>query len=154
MDKHPFQGHIVAVGSYDGMLTVYDMRKAQTPVTVLAGPESCLNEVRFHPDRADHLFTASESGAVWHWAALSAKTPVSSKRNFSVSILVVYFKKGLADGTSTNLWLTGDLAAQQLDIKEVLPSLPLAVNSVDVCGEALICGGDNEAFYYVPTLVF
>nr|SVE73007.1 EOG090X0844 [Ceriodaphnia reticulata] len=77
MDKHPFQGHIVAVGSYDGMLTVYDMRKAQTPVTVLAGPESCLNELRFHPDRADHLFSASESGAVWHWAALNAKTPAS-----------------------------------------------------------------------------
>lgn len=80
MDKHPFQGHIVAVGSYDGMLTVYDMRKAQTPVTVLAGPESCLNELRFHPDRADHLFTASESGAVWHWAALSGKTAISSKK--------------------------------------------------------------------------
>ena len=58
------------------------------------------------------------------------------------------------DTPSTTLWLTGDSAAQQLDIKEVLPSLPLAVNSVDVCGEALICGGDNEAFYYVPTLVF
>lgn len=48
----------------------------------------------------------------------------------------------------------GDLAAQQLDIKEVLPALPLAVNSVDVCCESLICGGDNEAFYYVPNIVF
>lgn len=81
MDRHPFQGHIVAIGSHDGMLTVYDMRKAQTPVTVLAGPESCLNQLRFHPDRADHMFTASESGALWHWAPLDAKTSVSSKNS-------------------------------------------------------------------------
>ena len=52
------------------------------------------------------------------------------------------------------MWLSGDLAGQQLDIKEVLPTLPLAVNSLDVSGERLICGGDNEAFYYLPYIVF
>jgi nuclear pore complex protein Nup43 len=83
MDRHPFQGHIVAVGGYDGMLTVYDMRKAQTPVTVMEASDSCLNELRFHPERADHLFTASESGAVWHWVPMSAKTAVSSKKSFN-----------------------------------------------------------------------
>lgn len=80
MDRHPFQGHVIAVGSYDGTLAIYDMRKAETPVTVLAGPDSCLNQVRFHPDKSDHLFTASESGAVWHWSTLTAKTPVTSTR--------------------------------------------------------------------------
>jgi len=73
VDRHPFQGHIIAVGSYDGMLTIFDMRKYQVPVTVLAGPDSCLTEVRFHPDKADHLFTSSESGAVWHWSANQGK---------------------------------------------------------------------------------
>lgn len=82
MDRHPFQGHIVAVGGYDGMLTVYDMRKAQTPVTVMEASDNCLNDLRFHPERADHLFTASESGAVWHWVPLCAKSPASSiKKN-------------------------------------------------------------------------
>ncbi|XP_046653277.1 lysine-specific demethylase 8-like [Daphnia pulicaria] len=113
MDRHPFQGHIVAVGGYDGMLTVYDMRKAQTPVTVMEASDSCLNELRFHPERADHLFTASESGAVWHWVPMGAKTAVSN-------------------GLSTNLWLSGDLATQQLNIREILPSLPLAVNNLHI----------------------
>ena len=31
VDRHPFQGHIIAVGSYDGMLTIFDMRKYQIP---------------------------------------------------------------------------------------------------------------------------
>nr|SVE86194.1 EOG090X0844 [Daphnia similis] len=113
MDRHPFQGHIVAVGGYDGMLTVYDMRKAQTPVTVMEASDNCLNDLRFHPERADHLFTASESGAVWHWVPLSGKNPATG-------------------GSSGNLWLSGDLATQQLNIKEILPTLPLAVNSVDM----------------------
>lgn len=52
-----------------------------------------------------------------------------------------------------NVWLSGDLAAQQLDIKEVLSNLPLPVNSVDVSGERLIFGGDNEALYYIQKLV-
>jgi len=134
VDRHPFQGHIIAVGSYDGMLTIFDMRKYQVPVTVLAGPDSCLTEVRFHPDKADHLFSSSESGAVWHWSTNQTKAITT---NFS-----------------PNVWLSGDLATQQLDIKEVLPTLPLAINSLDVSGERLICGGDNEAFYYVPYLVF
>jgi len=133
MARHPFQGHIVAVGSFEGMLTIFDMRKFQVPVTVLAGPDSCLTEIRFHPDKADHLFSTSESGAVWHWSTTEGKSLTNS---------------------SQNVWLSGDLAAQQLDIKEVLPTLPLAVNSLDVSGERLICGGDNEAFYYVPYLVF
>lgn len=133
MDRHPFQGHVIAIGSYDGMLAIYDMRKVQTPVTVLNGPDDCLTQVRFHPDKADHLFTSSESGAVWHWGTLDGKLGSTN--------------------SSTNVWLSGDLAAQQLDIKEVLPTLPLAVNSVDVSGERLICGGDNEAFYYLSNIV-
>lgn len=51
-----------------------------------------------------------------------------------------------------NVWLSGEQATNQLDIKEVLPQLPLAINSVDVSGEHLVCGGDNEAFYYIPKL--
>lgn len=78
MDRHPFQGHIVAIGSYDGMLSVYDMRRAETPMTVLAGPESCLNQIRFHPNKADHVFTVSESGAIWHWAPPRTLTPLTS----------------------------------------------------------------------------
>nr|SVE80190.1 EOG090X0844 [Daphnia magna] len=79
MDRHPFQGHIVAVGGYDGMLTVYDMRKAQTPVTVMEASDNCLNDLRFHPERADHLFTASESGAVWHWMYLEVRNTSSAQ---------------------------------------------------------------------------
>jgi nuclear pore complex protein Nup43 len=157
MDRHPFQGHIVAVGGYDGMLTVYDMRKAQTPITVMEASDSCLNELRFHPERADHLFTASESGSVWHWVPLAAKTPMSSKQKHFNVMFVTFFSFPfvcITDGPSTNLWLSGDLATQQLNIKELLPSLPLAVNTVDVCGESLICGGDNEALYYVSNVVF
>lgn len=85
MDRHPFQGHIIAIGSYDGMLSVYDMRRAETPVTVLAGPESCLNQVRFHPNKADHVFTVSESGAVWHWAPPRALTPLTSNITIEIS---------------------------------------------------------------------
>ena len=82
IDRHPFQGHIIAVGSYDGMLTIFDMRKYQVPVTVLAGPDSCLTEVRFHPDKADHLFSSSESGAVWHWSTNPAKSTSSMTNRF------------------------------------------------------------------------
>ena len=124
------QGHVVAVGSYDGALVIYDMRKAEVPVTVLAGPESCLTRVRFHPDRSDHLLTSTECGGLWSWSPLAATAPA-------------------AQGS---VWLNGHLTAGQLDIKEVLPPLPLAVNSVDVSGERLVCGGDNEAFYYLPRL--
>ena len=78
MARHPFQGHIVAVGSFEGMLTIFDMRKFQVPVTVLAGPDSCLTEIRFHPDKADHLFSTSESGAVWHWSTTEGKSLTSN----------------------------------------------------------------------------
>ena len=119
-------------------------------MTVLAGPESCLNQVRFHPNKADHVFTVSESGAVWHWAPPRALIPLTSIITFEISKACSY---RVFLGAVPNVWLTGDFASQQLDIKEVLPTLPLPINSIDVYGESLICGGDNEAFYYVPNLV-
>jgi hypothetical protein len=114
---------------------MYDMRKTDVPVTLLAGPESCLTQVRFHPDNSDQLFTSTECGSLWSWSSIE--------------------EKSIRPGSSSNgsVWLSGDLTAQQLDIKEVLPPLPLAINSLDVCGERLVCGGDNEAFYYISRLL-
>merc|ERR1712088_902654 len=60
IDKQLTQPHIVATGSSEGSLCIWDMRQGSFPVTLLSAHASALWEVHFHATASDHLFTCSE----------------------------------------------------------------------------------------------
>nr|XP_060609530.1 nucleoporin Nup43 [Anolis sagrei ordinatus] len=140
VDRHPSQQHIVATGSQDGMLSIWDVRQGDIPVSLLNAHEAELWEVHFHPSNPDHLFTCSEDGTLWHW---DASTDVSERKS--------YLHTG---GRSTTFlpqsqsvisaWLRNDPTRE---ITNLISNPTLSVNSLDVLGSCLVYGTDAESIY-------
>lgn len=133
VDKHPGQ-HIVATGSQDGTLTVWDLRQTKFPMTTLDAHQTSMWEVRFHPYHAEHLFTCSEDGSTWHWDA-SAQTAA------------VVGHRGNESGQQSP-WLGLD-ASPKLEINSLICNKSLSVNSLDIEGSLLLCGTDSENIYSI-----
>ncbi|XP_070189905.1 nucleoporin Nup43-like isoform X2 [Littorina saxatilis] len=137
VDKHPGQLHVVATGSQDGTLTVWDLRQNRFPMTTLDAHQSSMWEVRFHPYHAEHLFTCSEDGSLWHWDASAHASLVASSG-----------RPGGDEGPSgqQSPWL-GLEASPKLEINSLICNKSLSVNSLDIEGGLLLCGTDSENIY-------
>lgn len=150
VDRHPGQPHIVATGSGDGVLGIWDLRQEKSPVSLLEAHNGPVWEVKFHKTNSDHLFTCSEDGAVWHWdsslvgASHMVQTQItgtgagSGGANFSVN---PSFQFG---GSETlNKWLSPDNS--KMEINSLIDDNILPVNSVDIESQTLLCGTDSES---------
>uniref|UniRef100_UPI00358FECB8 nucleoporin Nup43 n=1 Tax=Myxine glutinosa TaxID=7769 RepID=UPI00358FECB8 len=147
LDRHPMQGHVVAAGSQQGSLHVWDIRKGSLPVSILDAHKGAMWEVRFHPTVPNHLFTCSEDGSLWHWA-LSGQGKRSGIRGHQ------QVQSSLSDHASTliNNWVVEDPTLTNLQITNLLPEGGLSMNSLDIFGQFLVCGSDREAVYVVSQL--
>lgn len=136
VDKHPGQLHIVATGSQDGVLTIWDLRQNRFPMTTLDAHPSSMWEVRFHPYHTHHLFTCSEDGSLWHWDASAQAALLSATR-------------GAGEGgmSQQSPWLGLEMSTKQLEIESLVCSKSLSVNSLDIEGGLLLCGTDSETIY-------
>ncbi|KAK7494805.1 hypothetical protein BaRGS_00013932 [Batillaria attramentaria] len=142
VDKHPGQPHVVATGGQDGSLTIWDLRQDRFPMTALEAHASSMWEVRFHPHHAEHLFTCSEDGSLWHWdgSALTSTLDISAKGGGEVN------SKHTGHHSP---WLGLDASRNKLEITSILPYKSLPVNTLDIEGAMLVCGTDSETIYTV-----
>uniref|UniRef100_A0A8C4RC49 Nucleoporin 43 n=1 Tax=Eptatretus burgeri TaxID=7764 RepID=A0A8C4RC49_EPTBU len=147
LDRHPMQGNVVAAGSLQGSLHIWDIRKGSLPVSILDAHKGPMWEVRFHPTVPNHLFTCSEDGSLWHWA-LSEQGKRSGIHGHQ------QVQSSLSDHASTpiNNWVVEDPTLTNLQITNLLPEGGLSMNSLDIFGQFLVCGSDREAVYVVSQL--
>nr|XP_016940061.1 nucleoporin Nup43-like [Drosophila suzukii] len=134
LSTHPMQQHILLCGSEEGSITVWDLRNLNYPASYLSAHKSPINEIGFHRKDPSKLFTAAEGGEVWMWSENKVLGCESSKK----------------DGNSP--WLSGDRVRSLVDVEGVLTNIRKAVNSFDVHGSRLVCGGDTEAVYLVDNI--
>ena len=158
LDKHPSQNHIVCCGTQSGRLQFWDLRNVRHPMTVMKGHDLAVNEVRFHEQQPNNLFSCSETGEVWHWKDASGVDAFSSNRLGSqggmggISQQQQQQQQQLEELSATT-WYTNDAVKHRVQTKHLLPKQSLPLNSLDISGESLITGGDNEAFYLFKRVV-
>ncbi len=136
-------------------------------------------EVKFHPSQPNHLFSCSEDGSLWHWdsthntsASHTSSQPFSPSVSTSRSQTTGRFPPHSTPLTrrTTHLssspmvdhsgsireaspWLSGAVHQGKVDISNYLPDNFLAVNSLDIESNNLVCGSDCEGLCMVPDLV-
>ncbi|KAK2715591.1 nucleoporin Nup43-like [Artemia franciscana] len=135
--RHPTQGHVIIVGHRDGSLSVWDLRKLDTPEAVLAGDDTAVNELHFNENYPNHLVTCTEGGDLWHWdvsAAGGRHTGVSFQEH------------------EVTPWL--QVSTENFSVQELLPNIILGINSLSIAGSRVICGTDDEAIYIVDNIKF
>lgn len=146
--RHPNQQHMVATGRQDGMLCVWDVRHGANPLSLMEAHSAEIWEVHFHPTNPDHLFTCSQDGSLLHWEAAPSDVPafLQGGRNGSAMSRSAMAPAGGAPSL-VSAWLNGDSSKSRLEATHMLPSHTLAVNSLDVLGQCLVCGTDGEAVF-------
>ncbi|XP_022108974.1 nucleoporin Nup43-like [Acanthaster planci] len=158
VDRHPTQSHLVAAGSQNSVLNMWDLRREKYPVTLFDGHEGPIWEVKFHPTFSDHLFTCSDDGSVLHWNGSGSSSASQIAAQNARSGESIYSSLGLGGlptkptpSSPTSPWLASD-PSHQVDINHVLPSNAMPVNSLDVEADQLVCGTDGEAVFVVQNL--
>ncbi|XP_029652632.1 nucleoporin Nup43-like [Octopus sinensis] len=158
--KHPSQQHLVATGTVDGSLCLWDLRQKTNPVTLLGGHTGPLWEVKFHSAYPNHLFTCSEDGSLWHWdnSTAASSFPYLSSPSVKPSLGGTSRKtmdignSGLLGSVTNNPWSLNASDRHKIEITSLLEggSHCLSINSLDVEEETILCGGDNESIYTIP----
>ncbi|WAR08209.1 NUP43-like protein [Mya arenaria] len=132
--RHPTQQHVVATGGHDGVLSIWDL----------------LWEVKFHPTNPEHLFTCSEDGSVWHWDSSAVTSLVTGTGAGSGGgSLFAQPPGGAQQPQITSPWLGLESGRSKMEISTLLPNQSLPINTLDIDGETLICGSDEEAIYTI-----
>ncbi|KAH8264500.1 hypothetical protein KR038_009151 [Drosophila bunnanda] len=131
---HPSQQHILLCGSEEGTITVWDLRNLEYPASYISAHDSPINEIGFHRQDTTKLFTASETGEVWMWSENRAYGGDANRK----------------DGNSP--WLSGDRVRALINVEGVITGTRKAMNSFDVHGSRLVCGGDTEAVYIIDNI--
>ncbi|KAH8288548.1 hypothetical protein KR054_005043 [Drosophila jambulina] len=131
---HPSQQHILLCGSEEGTITVWDLRNLEYPASYISAHDSPINEIGFHRQDTTKLFTAAENGEVWMWSENRAYGGDANRK----------------DGNSP--WLSGDRVRALINVEGVITGTRKAMNSFDVHGSRLVCGGDTEAVYIIDNI--
>lgn len=147
VDRHPNQQHIVATGGQDGMLCIWDVRQGNMPFSITEAHTAEIWEVHFHPTNPDHMFTCSEDGSLLHWETSSGSDTPLFLQGRNSSMLSRSATAPAGGQSLVSAWLNGDSSKGRLETTHMLPSQTLSVNSVDVLGQCLVCGTDEEAVY-------
>lgn len=157
IDRHPNQQHIVTTGGQDGMLSVWDLRQAAMPLSLLKAHDAEMWEVHFHPSNPNHLFTCSEDGSLWHW---DASSDISEKPSFlqtggrnATHLSRSSMQQPNTNQLSVSAWNCNDPTKSRIETTNLLPNQSLSVNSLDVLGQCLVCGTDTEAIYVTRQLL-
>ncbi|KAH8382344.1 hypothetical protein KR009_002968 [Drosophila setifemur] len=134
LTTHPMQQHVLLCGSEEGSITVWDLRNLNYPASYISAHSSAINEIGFHRKDPSKLFTAAEGGELWMWPENKVLACDNQK-----------------DGSSA--WLSGDRVKSLVGVEGVLTNIRKGINSFDVHGSRLVCGGDTEAVYLIDDLV-
>ena len=86
----------------------------------------------FHPSQPDHVFTCSQAGDLCHWN--SAGLTRDSLSHVSA-------------------WLSYEAVKHRVETHSLVSRQPLPLNSLDVLGDSVVFGGDNEAFYVLHSVI-
>ncbi|XP_066595780.1 nucleoporin Nup43 [Prorops nasuta] len=128
---HPTQRHIIVAGGGDGSITFWDLRQINYPIPPLNAHEKAINEILFHPDRPENLFTCSMGGELWHWNdAKNSKLKLDTTDSHWISMV----------GTGGK------------DVTPLCGPLHKPINSIDINRSMLLFGCDNEAIYIVKNI--
>ena len=150
--KHPTQQHILCSGSDDGMLAFWDLRRQTHPVTLLNAHQQSVNEIHFHLQQPEHMFSCSQSGDIWHWNGSNIATkPSASILNFG--------NQSSNQITSSNNdtacpWMNSEAVKNRVETQSLMAHQNLPVNTLSVMGNAVLVGGDNEAIYIIPNILY
>lgn len=110
---------------------MWDLRQNTFPVNLLSAHTDSVSEILFHPSHPDQLFSCSNAGEVWHWMS-----PVKHSSTPSMDI------------EGTPLFLVENVK-NSLEVYALMPKLHKPINSIDVNGNKVLCGCDNEAIYLI-----
>ena len=130
---HPTQSHVMMAGGEDGVLAVWDLRSPAHPATLLSADKAAISEVVFHPSQPDHVFTCSQAGDLCHWNSSGLS------RDSSLS--------------HVSAWLSYEAVKHRVETHSLVSRQPLPLNSLDVLGDSVVFGGDNEAFYVLHSVI-
>ena len=149
--KHPTQQHILCSGSEDGMLAFWDLRSQMHPVTLLNAHQQAVSEIHFHQQQPDHLFSCSQNGDVWHWNGSNISSKPSNIFNFGNQLAT---QPSTPVGDTACPWMNSEAVKNRVETQSLMPSQPLPVNTIDVLGNSILVGGDNEAIYLIPNVLY
>ena len=51
-------------------------------------------------------------------------------------------------------WLNSEAVKNRVETQSLMARQPLPVNTIDVLGNSILVGGDNEAMYLVPNVLY
>ncbi|KAK3747753.1 hypothetical protein QZH41_008783 [Actinostola sp. cb2023] len=155
IDKHPTQPHLLATGSQDGVLSIWDVRQEHYPVTLLEGHSAELWEVKFHPQKPNHLFSCSEDGSLWQWDGTSmAATSFAPNQSFKPTLPTAHLTNGIdTPGSVVSPWLSVDATKHRMETYSLLSENRLSINSLDIESQHLLCGCDCEAIFVICDLI-
>merc|ERR1719273_2232648 len=149
--KHPTQQHILCSGSEDGMLAFWDLRSQVHPVTLLNAHEQSVSEVHFHQQQPDHLFSCSQNGDIWHWNGSNIASKSSNVLNFGNQLTPNQPNHTIDTAAQ---WLNSEAVKNRVETHSLMARQPLPVNTIDALGNSLLVGGDNEAMYLIPNVLY
>jgi len=150
--KHPTQQHILCSGSEDGMLAFWDLRTQVHPVTLLNAHEQSVSEIQFHEQQPEHMFSCSQNGDVWHWNGSNISGKISNELNFGNQMTHNHSNSAILDTASQ--WLNSEAVKNRVETQSMMAQQALPVNSIDVIGNTMLIGGDNEAMYLIPNILY
>ena len=150
--KHPTQQHILCSGSEDGMLAFWDLRSQVHPVTLLNAHDQAVSEIQFHEQQPEHMFSCSQNGDVWHWNGSNILGKNSNELNFGNQMTPNQSSYTVMDTASQ--WLNSEAVKNRVETQSMMAQQALPVNSIDVIGNSMLAGGDNEAMYLIPNILY
>ncbi|XP_063704294.1 nucleoporin Nup43 [Culicoides brevitarsis] len=129
---HPTQQFQLLAGTEEGSLTIFDLRKPDTPASYLSAHSTPINEIGFHRTDPSKLFTAAENGELWMWT-----------QNMQPVL-------GMNEASTEAPWLNGERAKSDINVTALLESrCRMAINSFDTFRNKVIASGDMEAVYLI-----